>query len=147
MMNIEHNKIILKPENETLQEDPLIDSKRFANSIWINYIHKKLSNQLSQPKNRFKNIDHPTKRWGHSSTVYNKQMIIFGGRQSTKSLANIYSFNFETNLWQKMEPLGQIPPARDSHSTILVINIIKSLKYQKTQFKNVRFNHFLNDNG
>ena len=126
-MNIDHHQIHTIQENVNFQESTLSDSKRFANAIWINFIHKKSFIPNPQLKNKVKNLDYPTKRWGHSSTIYNKQMIIFGGRQSTKSLANIYSFDFDTNIWQKIEPLGQIPPARDSHSTILVRNNIKSI--------------------
>ena len=126
-MNIEHHKNYLKPENANIEESLVLNSKRFSKSVWINYLHKKASNPNTQFKNRGKNQDNPTKRWGHSSTIYNKQMFIFGGRQSTKSLSNIYIFDFETNLWQKIDPLGQIPPARDSHSTILVRNNIISI--------------------
>lgn len=120
MMNINQQKDLIVQENGTLNLTDQIDLTHFNNPIWINYLNKKNFNSISQSKNRPKNNDNPTKRWGHSSTIYNKQMIIFGGRQSTKSLANIYSFDFESNLWQKIDTLGQTPPARDSHSTILV---------------------------
>ncbi len=120
MMNINQQKDHIIQENGNSILTQQIEPTQFSNAVWINYHHKKNLNSLSQSKNRSKNNDNPTKRWGHSSTIYNKQMIIFGGRQSTKSLANIYSFDFESNLWQKIETLGQTPPARDSHSTILV---------------------------
>lgn len=96
------------------------NGKLFPLACWYNWIPKKPTNSSSYTKNRVKNNDLPTKRWGHSSTIFNKQMIIFGGRQSTKNLANIYSFDLDSSSWSKIDPLGQIPPARDSHSTILV---------------------------
>jgi hypothetical protein len=63
----------------------------------------------------------PSKRWGHSCVIYNKSMVIFGGRHSARSLSNIYLFDFVNLTWNKVDPLGQTPPARDSHSSILVI--------------------------
>ena len=118
MINIDNNHVNI--DNGKSRELPASASVLFGNSIWINYLKKKSSNPNSFDKNRVKNLDYPSKRWGHSSTIYNKKMIIFGGRQSTKSLANIYSFDLDTNTWQKIDPIGHIPPARDSHSTILV---------------------------
>ena len=65
---------------------------------------------------------HPSRRWGHSAIIYNNNMIIFGGRHLQRSLSNIYSLNFETLTWVKIEPAGNIPLARDSHSAVLYNN-------------------------
>jgi hypothetical protein len=90
-------------------------------AIWHNH-SKKTTMSGNQQSNRkvVKSSDYPSKRWGHSAVVYNKSMLLFGGRHSTRSLANLYNFDFCTSLWSKVEPLGQIPPARDSHSCIVV---------------------------
>jgi hypothetical protein len=90
-------------------------------AIWHNHA-KKTSLSGNQQSNRkvVKSSDLPSKRWGHSAVAYNKAMFLFGGRHSTRSLANLYYFDFLTSLWSKVEPLGQIPPARDSHSCIVV---------------------------
>ena len=119
-MNIEQPQTLPLTENQKISVSSGSILKQFSSAHWVNHLNKKSPQVNSYAKNRIKNFDHPTKRWGHSSTVYNKQMVVFGGRQSTKNLANIYSFDFESCLWQKIDPLGQIPPARDSHSTILV---------------------------
>ena len=62
--------------------------------------------------------EHPSKRWGHSVIIYKNQMIIFGGRHSQRSLSNIYSLDFTSLTWLKIEQIGNSPPARDSHSAI-----------------------------
>ena len=65
--------------------------------------------------------EHPSKRWGHSVILYNKSMIIFGGRHLQRSLSNIYSFDFTTLTWSKIDPENP-PPARDSHSAVIFNN-------------------------
>ena len=65
--------------------------------------------------------EHPSKRWGHSVILYNKSMIIFGGRHLQRSLSNIYSLDFTTLTWSKIDP-GNPPPARDSHSAVIFNN-------------------------
>ena len=66
--------------------------------------------------------EHPSKRWGHSAILYNNNMIIFGGRHLKKSLSNIYSLDFSSFTWTKMEPIGITPLARDSHTAVLYNN-------------------------
>jgi hypothetical protein len=104
---------------ETISEDSLPFTKEPLWYLWT----KKASTrdiQMQQSRRSARSFDAPSKRWGHSASLYNKIMIIFGGRHSTRSLANLYTLDLETLLWSKLEPLGQIPPARDSHSCIVV---------------------------
>lgn len=98
-------------------------------AIWHNH-SKRTNHSGNQQSNRkvVKSSDFPSKRWGQSAVVYNKSMLLFGGRHSTRSLANLYYFDFSTSLWSKVEPLGQIPPARDSHSCIVVFITSSSIK-------------------
>ncbi len=87
-----------------------------------NYIYNELpSFSLVSQNNRktYPGSEHPSKRWGHSVVLHNRAMIIFGGRHSQRSLSNIYSLDFITLTWSKIEPLGNIPPARDSHSAVI----------------------------
>ena len=70
----------------------------------------------------YRGSEHPSKRWGHSVIIYKNQMIIFGGRHSQRSLSNIYSLDFTSLTWLKIEQIGMSPPARDSHSAITYNN-------------------------
>lgn len=72
-------------------------------------------------KKSTRNNEHPGKRWGHSVVIHDKKMILFGGRHNQRSLATLYSLNFNSLTWFKIEPYGQSPPARDSHSVLMVI--------------------------
>ena len=100
---------------------PISEIKVSKEAIWHNIIKKPNNIPIIQNSRRIvKSLDLPSKRWGHSAIVYNKTIILFGGRHSTRSLANIYYLDISTMTWNKIEPLGQIPPARDSHSCILV---------------------------
>lgn len=90
-------------------------------ACWFNFNKKSIFNSESfSGKKGSKSQEFPSKRWGHCSVVYNNNMYVFGGRYSSRNLANIFAFNLENLFWYKIEPIGQIPPARDSHSMILV---------------------------
>ncbi len=117
--------VILKISPKRISEDEKIERINLEekNNIacWFNYTNKSIfSNDTPINKKTNKSLDIPSKRWGHSSLIYNNNMVIFGGRYSTKNLANIFAFNLENYFWYKIEPIGQIPPARDSHTIILV---------------------------
>ena len=81
-----------------------------------------LSLLSSTIRKSYHNSEHPSKRWGHSAIIYNNSMIIFGGRHLQRSLSNIYSLDFSSLTWSKMEPIGSIPLGRDSHSAVLYNN-------------------------
>ena len=76
----------------------------------------------STTKKKYNGTEHPSKRWGHSVILFNKSMIIFGGRHLQRSLSNIYALDFTTLSWSKIEPCGNPPPARDSHSAVIYNN-------------------------
>ena len=76
----------------------------------------------SSKRKTYTGTEHPSKRWGHSVVLYNNSMIIFGGRHSHRILSNIYSLDFATLTWSKIEPYSKAPQARDSHSAIIYNN-------------------------
>ena len=76
----------------------------------------------SSNRKTYSGTEHPLKRWGHSAVLYNNSMIIFGGRHSQRILSNIYSLDFATLSWSKIEPYSKTPQARDSHSAIIYNN-------------------------
>ena len=99
-----------------------------------------LSLLTSTIRKSYHNSEHPSKRWGHSAILHNNNMIIFGGRHLKKSLSNVYSLNFSSLTWSKMEPIGIIPLARDSHSAVLYNNtdmIIFGGNGQTTKFNDL----------
>lgn len=125
-MNTPNNNLskpsnMLNKNEENIQIDlsPLDEDKVFSQAVLVNFTQK-IKDFQSNIQNKSKNIDTPYKRWGHSSLEYNNSLIIFGGRHSTRSLVNIYSFDLENFFWYKLDPLGQTPSARDSHSAIIV---------------------------
>ena len=73
----------------------------------------------SNNRKTYRGAEHPSKRWGHTVVLHNNNMVIFGGRHSQRILSNIYSLDFTTLSWSKIEPSGNSPPARDSHSAII----------------------------
>ena len=73
----------------------------------------------SSKRKTYNGPEHPSKRWGHSAVLYNNSMIIFGGRHSQRILSNIYSLDFATLSWTKIDPYSKAPQARDSHSAVI----------------------------
>ena len=76
----------------------------------------------SSKRKTYNGPEHPSKRWGHSAVLYNNSMIIFGGRHSQRILSNIYSLDFATLSWTKIDPYSKAPQARDSHSAVIYNN-------------------------
>jgi N-acetylneuraminic acid mutarotase len=61
----------------------------------------------------------------HSSIIYNKQLIIFGGKTSQHDISRkIYSLDLETGFWTKKEFLGNKKKvkSRAAHTSILIQN-------------------------
>lgn len=112
-------------QNQLTNENLNISKMEYNDILakWIIFDKKSNSLNINSLKKKTKTPDMPSKRWGHSSLIVNENMLVFGGRNSTRNLANIFAFNLENLFWYKIEPLGQIPPARDSHSTLLVYYI------------------------
>jgi len=56
-----------------------------------------------------------------TSVVWKNNMIVFGGWNGfTKKWFNdVYSFNFDTSTWRKIEAKGDIPPQRTSHTAVV----------------------------
>ena len=111
-------------ENGNIDFSPITHKDLFKDAYWFIFNQKRShysSLNTNFSRKNMRGVETPYKRWGHSSMVFNKSIIIFGGRHSHRSLANIYSLDLSSLSWNKIEPLGQIPPARDSHSAIIVI--------------------------
>ena len=64
--------------------------------------------------------EHPSKRWGHTAILNNLGMIVYGGRLNQRNISSIYSLDFRTLSWTKIDQIGQSPLSRDSHSAVPV---------------------------
>ena len=93
-----------------------------TSKISLSKTFPQLSIISSSKRKTYTGPEHPSKRWGHSAVLYNNSMIIFGGRHSQRILSNIYSLDFATLSWTKIEPYSKAPQARDSHSAIIYNN-------------------------
>lgn len=58
-------------------------------------------------------------RWGHTSTVYDNKIYIFGGRFSN-DLNDILVIDNEKNTMKAMKIAGELPKARRRHSACFV---------------------------
>jgi len=62
-------------------------------------------------------------RAGHSSVVYGKKLLIFGGQRYKQGgynfLNDFYEFNAETNEWNSIKCSGEIPEERSQHNSLI----------------------------
>lgn len=56
------------------------------------------------------------KRWMHTSILFDKYILTFGGGNGRESLDDLIAFNLETNTWKAVEILGQRPVGRYGHA-------------------------------
>lgn len=67
----------------------------------------------------------PSPRAGHSCTVHNGKMYIFGGLQNKTSLNDFFSFDFEKETWTQIQPKAPDAPwpsPREHHSALIYNN-------------------------
>jgi len=65
--------------------------------------------------------DLPQARWGHSANVLGENMYVFGGTpQAGQALNDLWGYNFQYGVWQKLSPAGGLPPARFQHSGVTI---------------------------
>ena len=57
----------------------------------------------------------PSKRWGHTATVINDSMYIFGGCDGANCFSELYEFRFSTRIWSIVE-VSSCPSGRYFHS-------------------------------
>eukprot|EP00943_MAST-04B_sp_MAST-4B-sp1_P005045 g5045.t1 len=80
-------------------------------------------------------LNKPQSRYGHSSTTLDHNMYIFGGTfkenslkcklrfSCSKSLNDLWKYNYQKKEWTRLQPSSFISPGRLSHPTLTVHNI------------------------
>ena len=63
----------------------------------------------------------PSKRCKHSACIYQNQMYLFGGWDSSGKLNDMYRYLFDRNEWEVI-PCTNPPPARSAHSVAIYQN-------------------------
>ncbi len=48
----------------------------------------------------------PKPRWGHVAVVLDRQMFVFGGRDRVSNFQDLFSFDFDSRVWRKIECSG-----------------------------------------
>ncbi|CAG9320752.1 unnamed protein product [Blepharisma stoltei] len=65
--------------------------------------------------------DLPSKRAGHTISNYNGELYLFGGCDlDTACYSDVYRFNMTVNMWELLNPTGDIPTAREGHIAAVV---------------------------
>jgi hypothetical protein len=68
-----------------------------------------------------KSAEFPKKRKNHASFVFDSELYIFGGvSDSGDYLNDMWSFNFQNNVWNKINPTGNIPTGRELMNIALI---------------------------
>ena len=67
----------------------------------------------------------PSPRESHSAVVYKPEgrahmVVIYGGKDKTRRLGDIFTLDTGTNTWMELKPLGPTPKPRSLHTSLLV---------------------------
>jgi len=62
-----------------------------------------------------------TGRMGHYCVMLeDNTMLVFGGNDNSRMLADSYSFNYDTKTWKNLRPSGDNPVARTAHNGVRI---------------------------
>ena len=64
----------------------------------------------------------PYQRYGHTVSAHGKNVYLFGGRNDNYPCNNLYVFDTQTYKWSRPSVTGDIPAARDGHSSCVIDN-------------------------
>eukprot|EP00727_Mastigamoeba_balamuthi_P012952 m51a1_g828 hypothetical protein (400) ;mRNA; f:722662-724423 len=64
----------------------------------------------------------PRPRSAHTAVVYNREMIVFGGWDNTRSFGDLWVLNLDTCRWREVEQTGDVPSPRRTHKAAVVGN-------------------------
>lgn len=59
----------------------------------------------------------PGPRAAHSFDILENRIIVFGGWNGKRALNDLHIFDFQTGVWQQLEPTPDTPSARNNHAT------------------------------
>eukprot|EP00438_Fugacium_kawagutii_P000371 Skav230988 [mRNA] locus=scaffold629:186196:187353:+ [translate_table: standard] len=58
-------------------------------------------------------------RWQHSTVMNGTGMVIYGGMNAGKPLADVHYLDFEKKMWSEIKCQGDVPPARMAHGAAM----------------------------
>ena len=64
----------------------------------------------------------PGPRAAHSFDILENRIIVFGGWNGKKALNDLHIFDFQSGIWQQLEPSPDTPSARNNHATAVLDN-------------------------
>ena len=80
---------------------------------------KNASNDLME----LEEIDNwPYQRYGHTVSAHGKYIYRIGGRNDNCSCNTLFVFDTESYTWSRSSVTGDIPAARDAHSSCVIYN-------------------------
>lgn len=105
-------------------EDDIIDEERTQQAAqfgWFNdlYVYDTVSDKWHQPMQM--NLGVPTPRAAHAMCSVDRDLYIFGGRDTEKRVNDLHIFNVDTRKWKTdLECKGQPPAPRSFHTATAV---------------------------
>jgi len=99
------------------------DGNKMLNDIYILDTNTMIWSQPIINQNDKSNLEEPTPRAGHTSTLISKNiLLIFGGGDGTKMFNDVWLLNLETWCWSRPQINGNSPPARCAHTATFLDN-------------------------
>ena len=64
----------------------------------------------------------PGPRAAHSFDILENRIVVFGGWNGKKALNDLHIFDYQSGIWQTVEPTQDTPAARNNHATVMIDN-------------------------
>lgn len=64
----------------------------------------------------------PPKLKNHTSILFKRELILFGGFDGKNNVNALYSYCLDSNLWKILNSTGDVPKPRNGHSSTLIEN-------------------------
>ena len=78
----------------------------------------------------------PYQRYGHTVSAHGKYIYLFGGRNDNFPCNTLFVFDTQSYKWSRPSVTGDIPAARDGHSSCVIDNCMYIFGgYEETNYQ------------
>lgn len=114
----ENNGVVSSDSSKSIYLFGGYDGNSWLNDLWKFDIESKrwtCIQESSDPTPEDMDIEGgkvPSRRFGYVSVVHDDKLVLFGGFDGSRWLADMYVFDFKTKKWNEVEQKGKLPSPR-----------------------------------
>jgi len=93
---------------------------KYYNDMWK--LHYDENNNFHWENVEYKSTERPSPRYAQSSTLYENNILVFGGWDPQKTLNDFWAYDIINSKWSQVSIDGKVPERRAGHATALSQN-------------------------